>query len=99
VNPKQADLLAYADANTTLRLALRSPTEPIRSLPTEDLVLTGNQNAAPAAAPAPAPQFGPFMPMPEVRPPSPPRLALSPVEVIVGDQIEGSSSDSTATLH
>ena len=27
VNPKQADLLAWADANATLRLALRSPRE------------------------------------------------------------------------
>ncbi|MFY9859963.1 MAG: Flp pilus assembly protein CpaB, partial [Candidatus Cybelea sp.] len=41
VNPKQADTLAWADANANLRLALRSPREPIRSQPTEELVLAG----------------------------------------------------------
>ena len=35
VTPKQADLLAAADMNTTLRLALRSPKEPLRSEPIE----------------------------------------------------------------
>lgn len=62
VTPKQADLLASADANTTLRLALRSPREPLNSEPTESLELPVTQvaaapPAAPAAAqPAPAPQ-------------------------------------------
>ncbi|TAM72632.1 Flp pilus assembly protein CpaB [bacterium] len=40
VTPKQADLLAVADANTALRLALRSPREPLHSEPTEALDLT-----------------------------------------------------------
>jgi pilus assembly protein CpaB len=35
VTPKQADLLAAADVNTTLRLALRSPKESLRSEPIE----------------------------------------------------------------
>jgi pilus assembly protein CpaB len=35
VTPKQADLLVMADLNTTLRLALRSPKEPLNSEPTE----------------------------------------------------------------
>jgi pilus assembly protein CpaB len=37
VTPGQADLLTVADLNTTLRLALRSPQEPVRSLPAEPL--------------------------------------------------------------
>ncbi len=37
VTPKQADLLVMADINTTLRLALRSPKEPVNSQPTEAL--------------------------------------------------------------
>ena len=37
VTPKQADLLVMADINSTLRLALRSPKEPLNSLPTEAL--------------------------------------------------------------
>jgi pilus assembly protein CpaB len=67
VTPAQADLLTVADINTTLRLALRSPEEPVRSLPEEKLVFAdlGSVPAAPAAPafnvppplqPAPAPQ-------------------------------------------
>lgn len=66
VTPHQADLLAAADANTQLRLALRSPREPLNSEPTESLEFPVAQVAAapaqqpqdpprPAAAPAPAP--------------------------------------------
>jgi|GEM_PF-937703 len=56
VTPKQADLLVMADLNTTLRLALRSPREPINSEPTEALHwdAAGSAGAAPAAAPAAA---------------------------------------------
>jgi Flp pilus assembly protein CpaB len=54
VTPKQADLLAAADANTQLRLALRSPREPLNSYPTESLEFTIAQSA-PAAGPAAAP--------------------------------------------
>ena len=42
VTPKQADLLVMADINSTLRLALRSPKEPLNSLPTEALHWAGN---------------------------------------------------------
>lgn len=38
VTPQQADTLAAADLNTTLRLALRSPNEPANSVATEPLV-------------------------------------------------------------
>lgn len=54
VTPKQADLLEMADLNTTLRLALRSPREPVNSEPTEALHFgEGSAPAAVAAAPAP----------------------------------------------
>ncbi len=64
VTPTQADLLAMADINTTLRLALRSPREAIHSLPTEALRFPQAQEAtapverapaAPALAQDPAP--------------------------------------------
>lgn len=91
VNPRQADILAWADQNANLRLALRSPREPIRSEPTEDLVLLGTGGSGPASAPAPVPPVGqpvagppaPISPMPAALP----RVLSNPVEVIVGDQI------------
>ena len=57
VTAEQAALLTSADLNTTLRLALRSPKEPMRSLPEEglqypDLVA---KSGAPAASPSPTP--------------------------------------------
>jgi pilus assembly protein CpaB len=52
VTPKQADLLVMADLNTTLRLALRSPKEPLNSEPTEALHFPGGMGQG---APAPAP--------------------------------------------
>jgi Flp pilus assembly protein CpaB len=57
VTPKQADLLVMADLNTTLRLALRSPREPINSEPTEALHWDtdgGAGGSAQAGAPAAA---------------------------------------------
>jgi len=41
VTPKQADLLVMADINTVLRLALRSPKEPLNSQPVEALHFPG----------------------------------------------------------
>lgn len=57
VTPSQADLLAMADVNTTLRLALRSPREKPNSLPAESLHFPQNEasGGAPAVAQAPAP--------------------------------------------
>ncbi|HET7815135.1 MAG TPA: Flp pilus assembly protein CpaB [Candidatus Baltobacteraceae bacterium] len=46
VTPKQANLLVMADINTTLRLALRSPKEPVASLPTEALHFDQGASAA-----------------------------------------------------
>jgi pilus assembly protein CpaB len=86
VNPIQADLLAWADSNATLRLALRSPREALRSEPTELLTLTGGTEAAPPTLPQPItpPAFamGPPAPIPVAA-----RTAVSPVELIVGDQV------------
>jgi pilus assembly protein CpaB len=85
VNPKEADMLAWADANSNLRLALRSPREPIRSEPVEELTLMGN-SAAPAIGP-PAPLIG----LPAAVPAPAPALAARPpssgVQIIVGDEI------------
>ena len=53
LTPKQVDLLASADLNTTLRLALRPPKESIRAYPAEPLAL-GVPDKQPAQAPPPA---------------------------------------------
>lgn len=55
VTPKQADLLVMADLNTTLRLALRSPKEPLNSEPAEALHFPTGSGPSIASAPAPAP--------------------------------------------
>lgn len=95
VNPKQADLLAWADANSTLRLALRSPREAIRSEPVEELTLLGNAASGPAAPPVPVavPAVGPPAPSMPASLAAPVMHPLpNPVEVIVGDKIVDASS-------
>lgn len=80
VTPSQADLLAMADVNATLRLALRSPRETVNSLRPEALRFP--QEAPPqmaVAAPAAAPRA--LAPDP---PAAPVRAARSGVEVIDG---------------
>lgn len=52
VTPKQADILMTADQNATIRLALRSPKEPIRSEPTEHIVYDGAGTTSSGYAPA-----------------------------------------------
>ena len=93
VNPKQANLIAWADADSNLRLALRSPKEPIRS---EDVQqLSFGTSAAPMTLPAPAPVppigLSPIAPAAFTAPrrPSP----WGPVQVIVGDQVVGAGSN------
>lgn len=87
VTPAQADLLAWADSNSTLRLALRSPREAPRTEPVEELTLAGG-----GPGPEPVPSLGPPAPVPMPPPvtaPGPaalPRLS-TPVELIIGDQI------------
>jgi pilus assembly protein CpaB len=56
VTPKEADLLAAVDQSIPLRLALRSPQEPVHSLPVESLTLPTEHVEAPAAPP-PAPEY------------------------------------------
>ncbi len=51
VSPAQADLLAMADQNTTLRLALRPPHEALTSQPTEALRFPTPMSVAQAPAP------------------------------------------------
>lgn len=90
VTPRQADLLAWADSNSTLRLALRSPRESIRTEPVEELTLSGGgaSPGVPQMEPAPAPPIGSlaFGPPPKMAA-DPPRASMSPVQLIVGDQI------------
>ncbi len=79
VTPEQADLLTVADINTTLRLALRSPQEPVRSLPAEKLEFADLGNV-----PAPAPANVP----PPLRPAQAPAVAQVPsVTLIDGDRV------------
>lgn len=90
VTPQQADLLASADANTTLRLALRSPREPLNSEPTESLQLPITQVAAapaPASAPAPAAAAPALAPQRAADPPP-----HGNIMIIDGDQIGWSTS-------
>jgi len=87
VTAAQADLLTVADINTTLRLALRSPEEPVRSLPEEKLVFA--DLGSPQSAAAPAPQNVP----PPLSPAAVPQLKSAPsaprplVTVIDGDKV------------
>ena len=98
VTPKQADLLVMADNNSMLRLALRSPKEPLNSMPTEALHWgTGGgdspdvQGPPTVAAAANNPVEAMAMAMKGTSPPSAqpaPRAAdppESPVKIIDGD--------------
>jgi pilus assembly protein CpaB len=82
VTPRQADVLSWADANSSLRLALRSPREAPRTEAVEELTLAGS-GGEPAAPPIAPPMFAA---PPSLAPPAPVR-PLNPVELIVGDQI------------
>jgi pilus assembly protein CpaB len=90
VTPHQADLLAAADLDTTLRLALRSPREPLNSEPTESLEFPVTQvAAAPAPRPA-APAAGTALAAPPVRAGDPPQHGN--VMIIDGDHVGWSST-------
>jgi pilus assembly protein CpaB len=86
VFPQQANLLALADVYATLRLALRSPTEPARAYPTEAMQLgsTDEPRAQPAAYAGP-PVMSVAMPPPAPVAPKPP--PASGVPIIEGDRI------------
>src|SRR5581483_8074849 len=48
LTPKQVDLIEMADLNTVIRLALRSPREPVNSAPVEALHFPDGSGGAPA---------------------------------------------------
>ena len=96
VSPQQADLLTVADLNTTLRLALRSPQEPVRSLPAEalqfaDLGSAQSDKPSNAVLPPLYPAPAPAAPAANVPPPALPARAPAPiapaVTVIDGDKV------------
>jgi pilus assembly protein CpaB len=80
VTPSQADLLAMADINATLRLALRSPEEPANSLPPEHFELAPPN--APVAAPVP------------IAVPAPAQPAARPAAVQPGIRVIDGTTDS-----
>jgi pilus assembly protein CpaB len=92
VTPRQADLIAMADQNASLRLALRSPREALNSEPTEALhfpVEEAQQQSAPAA-PAPAPAQAAPAPAPAPRAQDPPHGIV----IIDGDRVGYATSSS-----
>jgi pilus assembly protein CpaB len=91
LTPKQVDLLATADLNTTLRLALRPPKESIRAYPPESLQLGVPERPAPApAAAAPAPPAYAPAPPPVVATAAKPRPAApAGIQVIELDRVTG----------
>ncbi|HEV2644075.1 MAG TPA: Flp pilus assembly protein CpaB [Candidatus Elarobacter sp.] len=94
LTPRQVDLLASADLNTTLRLALRPPKESIRAFPAEPLKLGVPERASVQIMPAPAaPAQAPAAPPPVtpavVAAAKPRAAAPNAVQVIELDRIEG----------
>jgi pilus assembly protein CpaB len=98
VTPKQADLLVMADLNATLRLALRSPKEPLNSEPTEALHWGAgpDQPSGPYSPPGLADAAllkdlsGASQPVrPDPAPAAPARQAAGSVPIIDGDHYTG----------
>ncbi|GAC1306770.1 MAG: hypothetical protein NVSMB19_19160 [Vulcanimicrobiaceae bacterium] len=69
VTPEQANVLTYADINTTLRLALRPPKEPIRAFPVQAVDAGGDE--APPAPVYHANDVAPYIPPPVNPAPAP----------------------------
>jgi pilus assembly protein CpaB len=85
VTPKEADLLAAVDQTIPLRLALRSPQEPVHSLPAETLMLQNNDRDRSAPPPPPP---APPMPYEPAAPAAAPQIhSGSGVTVIDGDHV------------
>ena len=92
VTRQQADLLALADVNTMLRLALRSPKENLHSAPVEKLTLAAAQQVAAPRPMAANPMQGllpallaPRAPVAQATPV--PKATVAPVAVIEGDHL------------
>jgi pilus assembly protein CpaB len=92
LTPSQVDLLAGADMNTTLRLALRNPKEPIGAFPAEVLTLAA-QGSAPNAAPAATAPPKTTAPAQNGSAPSS-NASGSGVIVIDGDQVQSGTAGS-----
>lgn len=88
LNPNQVDLLAVADLNTTLRLALRSPKEAIRAYPAEPLRLgvPDRSGVAPVVMPPAAPTPRPEAVQAQIAPRATARASHG-IELIDGDRI------------
>jgi len=90
VTPKQANLLTMADLNATLRLALRSPREPIASYPAETLRFAPAETVGAPTAPAPAAPAAPIAEGPARR-----SAPASPNAILIdGDRITTSTASS-----
>ncbi|HLI97178.1 MAG TPA: Flp pilus assembly protein CpaB [Candidatus Baltobacteraceae bacterium] len=91
VSARQAKVLAIADMNATLRLALRPPGEPLRSEPVDAFAMPHAQSA-PMPMPAPVavqqpPATGAAPPAPKSDPPASHSIGSS-VQFILGDHVE-----------
>jgi pilus assembly protein CpaB len=86
VTPDQANELTYADLNTTLRLALRSPSERVRAFPAEPLEIDTGPTAAPVAPANVVPPLNPVA-APAVGKPVP--SATPGILVIEGSEVVG----------
>jgi pilus assembly protein CpaB len=84
LTPAQADLIAGADINTTLRLALRNPKEAIAAYPAEALKLAP-QGAIPANGAPGATVPAPYAGNPAAG--QPPRRSSPGITVIDGDRV------------
>jgi pilus assembly protein CpaB len=92
ISAEQADLLTMADLNTTLRLALRPPQEPVRSMLAENLVFpetasapSGSTDSGQPFSGVPPPAFAARAPVVLARP-------ASSVTVIDGDRVTSAGS-------
>ncbi len=96
LTPAQVNLLASADLNTTLRLALRSPKESIRAFPAEPLRLgVPERQAIPQSAAAPAPAAAPVAAAPPAPAPARPQTTAPPISgvtVIELDRVSGAGT-------
>lgn len=95
VTPQQANLLAMADQNATLRLSLRSPREPSNSQPTQALTFAAQQPEVQPAAPAPAPAAAAPAAVAQLPAPAPaaaPAPQSRGIMIIDGDRISYSTS-------
>jgi pilus assembly protein CpaB len=82
VTPDQANALTYADINTTLRLALRSPSEPIRAFPAQDLPID-DTHEVPLIRPLPVPSASSTPSVPAIKP-TPGILVIEGSAIVAG---------------